>query len=246
MLFARNDLDFFKVPPESGGCLTTPGGHRRPVIEGAPVRPWRVECPACEPFLRERLSDLFATTEADLPETPDETKGREDFAKRGATDRDNVLALAMAKLAGVELPQTLRQAISGASPALPAVAGFMVCTNGHDAEPGSRFCSECGAPMRKPVAAACPDGHPVAASAKFCSECGKAAVVKGAAPAIAPPAARVPSRAPAARKAPAKKPLRDLKSEDLKALARSKGLDDSGTRLELIERIRQPKVPAAA
>ena len=238
MLFARNDLDFFKVPPESGGCPAD--GHRRPVIEGAPVRPWRVECPACEPFLRERLSDLFATTEADLPETPDETKGREDFAKRGATDRDNVLALAMAKLAGVELPQTLRQAISGASPAVMAISGTMVCENGHDAEPGNRFCSECGAQMRRPVLAACPDGHPVAASAKFCGECGQATAVKAAA-AIEPPAR------PAARAAaPRVKPLKDWRVEDLRAEAQRRGLDDSGTRVEVLKRIQQATVPQAA
>jgi hypothetical protein len=188
---------------------------------------------------------LFATSLADLPETPDETKGREDFAKRGATDRDNVLAIAMAKLAGVELPQTIRQAISGASPEIhAAIAGKMVCENGHDAEPGSKFCQECGGRMRQPVIAACPDGHPVAATAKFCSECGKPALT--AAPAIEPPPAPRPARAPAPRKAPAKKPLRDMRAEDLRQIARDRGLSDSGSRLELIERIRTAKVPQAA
>ena len=240
MLFARNDLDFFKVPPESGGCPAD--GHRRPVIEGAPVRPWRVECPACEPFLRERLSDLFATTEADLPETPDETKGREDFAKRGATDHDNVLALAMAKLAGVELPQTLRQAISGASPAVMAISGKLVCEAGHDAEPGSKFCQECGRPMRAPSAAACPQGHPVGAGAKFCQECGFS-IPQAAAPAIEPSASG-PARAPKA--ANHAKPMRDWRAEDLRAEARRRGLDESGTRRELLERLHRTKVPQAA
>jgi len=244
MLFARNDVDFFSVPPESGGC-GAPGGHRRPVIEGAPVRPWRVECMACEPFLRDRLGDLFASSEADISETPDEIKGREDFQKRGATDRDNILAIAMAKLAGVELPQTIRQAISGASPALPAIAGIMVCEQGHDCEPGSKFCAECGSPMRRPVLAACPDGHPVAPTAKFCGECGQPVALKAAA-AIEPPAAVPPVPVAAAKAAPRVKPLKDMRAEDLKAIARSRGLDDSGTRVEVLERIRQAKVPVAA
>ena len=239
MLFARNDLDFFKVPVESGGC-GAPGGHSRPVIEGAPVRPWRVECVDCEPFLREHLSDLFSLSEADLPETPDEVKGREDFAKRGATDRDNILAIAMAKLAGVELPQTIRQAISGASPALPAIAGVMVCEAGHDCEPGSKFCSECGSPMRRPPVAACPDGHPVAASAKFCGECGKPAAANVAA--IEPPA---PPAAPRSA-GPRVKPMKDWRLEDLRAEAQRRGLDDTGTRVQVLERLRAQKVPQAA
>ena len=37
-----------------------------------------------------------------------------------------------------------------------------------------------------------------------------------------------------------------MRAEDLKAIARSRGLDDSGTRVEVLERIRQAKVPVAA
>ena len=125
--------------------------HAREVTHGAPAKHFALTCSPCEGFLKERASDIWASTLADIAETPDETKGREDFQKRGATDRDNVLAIALAKMAGVELPQTIRQAISGASPALPAIAGIMVCEAGHDCEPGSRFCSECGSPMRRPV-----------------------------------------------------------------------------------------------
>ena len=226
---------------ESGGCGTQ-GGHSRPVINGAPVRLWKLDCGPCSTALKD--DPLWSTTEADIPETPDETKGREDFAKRGATDRDNVLAVALAKLAGVELPQTIRQAIHGASPDIHAtIAGKLICAEGHDAEPGSRFCQECGSPVRQPAASVkCPQGHENAVTAKFCSDCGSPVQPVAA---IGPPP--VPAAKPAARRpAPKTKPLRDWKAEDLKALARSKGLDDTGTRLELIDRLRQPKVPQAA
>ena len=239
--FARSDVMGVNIGVESGGCGTQ-GGHSRPVINGAPVRLWKLDCGPCSTALKD--DPLWSTTEADIPETPDETKGREDFAKRGATDRDNVLAVALAKLAGVELPQTIRQAIHGASPEIHAtIAGKLICAEGHDAEPGSRFCQECGSPVRQPAASVkCPQGHENAVTAKFCSDCGSPVQPFAA---IGPPP--VPAAKPAARRpAPKTKPLRDWKAEDLKALARSKGLDDSGTRLELIDRLRQPKVPQAA
>ena len=239
--FARSDVMGVNIGVESGGCGTQ-GGHSRPVINGAPVRLWKLDCGPCSTALKD--DPLWSTTEADIPETPDETKGREDFAKRGATDRDNVLAVALAKLAGVELPQTIRQAIHGASPEIHAtIAGKLICAEGHDAEPGSRFCQECGSPVRQPAASVkCPQGHENAVTAKFCSDCGSPVQPVAA---IGPPP--VPAAKPAARRpAPKTKPLRDWKAEDLKALARSKGLDDTGTRLELIDRLRQPKVPQAA
>ena len=169
--FARSDVMGVNIGVESGGCGTQ-GGHSRPVINGDPVRLWKLDCGPCSTALKD--DPLWSTTEADIPETPDETKGREDFAKRGATDRDNVLAVAMAKLAGVELPQTIRQAIHGASPEIHAtIAGKLICAEGHDAEPGSRFCQECGSPVRQPAASVkCPQGHENAVTAKFCSDCG--------------------------------------------------------------------------
>ena len=237
-VYARNDLAYVFLSDAHEGCGNP---HRRPVEHGAPVKQWALTCVQCEKFLS--TDSCWATSLADLPETPDEIKGREDFTKRGATDRDNILAIAMAKLAGVELPQTIRQAISGVSPEVPAIAGKMICENGHDAEPGSKFCGECGRPMRRPPVAACGNGHEVAADSKFCPECGSS--VNPAAldtPAIEPPAA------PAARSATARvKPLKDWRVEDLRAEARNRGLADTGTRVEVLERIRQAqKVPQAA
>ena len=72
---------------------TGPGGN--------PAAVWKFsECPQCEDFLRHIL--LWAVTAAEIPETHDETKTREDFDKRGARDKDAILALALAKIAGTE------------------------------------------------------------------------------------------------------------------------------------------------
>ena len=74
--------------------------HSRPVINGAPVKEWKLECAPCEKFLRadmaasgyrkqrtvnedagmklaERYVGLWGTTPDTVPETPDEEKKRE-------------------------------------------------------------------------------------------------------------------------------------------------------------------------
>jgi hypothetical protein len=245
-LFARSDVMSVSIASENGGCRE--GAHRRPVINGAPVKTWQLSCPPCEEWLRKNSSDLWTINEADIPETPDEVLNRESFEKRGAKDRDNVLALALASIANVQLPESLRRSISGFGTELPPVKGMLVCAEGHDVEAGSRFCPECGSPVRQPATTAqCPQGHENAATAKFCAECGSGITPAAMdTPAIEPPAAPRPARTPAARKAPARKPLRDMRAEDLRQIARDRGLSDAGSRLELIDRIRQAKVPAAA
>lgn len=231
MIFARNDVDYINVPVESGGC---PDGHRRPVIQGARVKTWQVTCPACEPFLKERLGDLFATTETDIPETPDETAGREAFEKRGAADRDTIMATALAKLAGVDLPPALRGLIGGSGPSV--VTGALVCEAGHDCDPGSKYCGECGSPVRLPAPALCPQGHQVTVSAKFCQECGNP--VAAEVPATVPEQAPAPPPPSQPQVVAKKRPLKDMRADELRALARDKGLDDRGTRTDLLERLR--------
>jgi hypothetical protein len=81
----------------------------------------------------------------------------------------------------------------------------------------------------------CPQGHDNKAGHKFCAECG--APMHAAGPAIEPPA---PQDVPNGRKVR----LRDMRLEDLQAKARERGVPDTGTRMELIDRLRA--VPAAA
>ena len=229
-LYSRNDIDQENFSLAMGGCGNP---HLRPTgRNGERVRLWKLSCPQCEPTLLKKGG--WAATISEIPETPDETKTREDYEKRGAHDRDYIQAMALAKIAGVEIPDALQRVVTGDPAHVPAITGMMVCPAGHDADPGSKFCGECGSPMRRPPALACPEGHPVRAGVKFCSECGSSvAVAIEAAPAPAAQA-EVPAPANGARK----KPLKDMRAADLKVLAREKGLDDTGTRADLLARLR--------
>ena len=239
-LFARSDLAYVHLSPAHEGCGQP---HRRLVEHGAPAKVWALTCVQCEKHLSK--DPLWAATMSDLPETYDEVKGREDFEKRGANDRDNVMAIALASLANVQLPESLRRSISGVSPAAASIAGMVICQHGHDCQPGSKFCPQCGSAMRPAILAACPNGHHVGPDDRFCPECGSGISPASLdTPAIEPPA----TRAPAAAKATTArtKPLKDWRLTDLQARARELGLDDSGTRLEVLERVKQARVPQAA
>ena len=131
VLYAANDRMAVSVSPGAhGGCGAS---HSRPVRDGAPVFPWVLDCPGCEDFLRHDSG--WAVTAAEIPETYDETKQREDFDKRGAKDKDAILTLALARLAGIgsdELPESLTRMISGVPAHVPAE---LECPNGHG-QPG--------------------------------------------------------------------------------------------------------------
>lgn len=235
-VYARADLASVTVSAAHGGCGQV---HTRPAPGGNPVAVWKLDCAACENHLR--TDALWSATVSEIPETPDEALTREDWEKRGVRDRDNVLALALGKLAGVDLPDTLRMPIAGQRPHLAAIAGTLVCARGHDCEPGSKFCPECGSAVRRPVPlAACPQGHRVDAASKFCPECGSAivtspvAAIEAPAPAGPVPLADLQPPAPKAKRVP----LKDMRLTDLQARARDKGLDDSGTRADLLARLR--------
>jgi hypothetical protein len=142
-LYARSDLAAVAVSPAHGGCGRS---HSRPAPGGIPEKLWKLECSGgCEDHLRH--SDQWSTTLSEIPETFDETKAREDFDKRGARDRDQVLALALAKLAGVELPESLLRPLTGNLPHIPVIAGTILCNDGHENAAGSKFCGECGAKL---------------------------------------------------------------------------------------------------
>lgn len=147
-LYARSDLAAVTVSEAHGGCTKT---HSRPAPGGIPSAVWKLDCEPCCDHLRH--DPHWGTTPAEIPETYDETKIREDFDKRGAKDKDAILTLALARLAGIgtdELPESLTRMITGVPAHVPAE---MECPQGHGQPAGRKFCAECGSPMRQPMAA---------------------------------------------------------------------------------------------
>lgn len=233
-LHARSDLAYVSLGSAHGGCGIP---HRRPVEQGAPVKVWSLTCAPCEQHL---ITDpMWSATIADIPESPDEVRSREDWEKRGERDVKILEAIGAARNAGMPIPETLLRALSTTGAhhfGRAASSGLLECAEGHACDPGSKFCGECGAPVLRP--AVCPNGHEMAAKAKFCGECG--AAVAAAPPAAAPlPAMTAPPAPPDPGQGSArKKPLKDMRADDLRKMARDRGLDDSGTRAELLARLR--------
>ena len=219
-LYARSDLVHVYVSEAHGGCGAE-GGHSRPVENGAPAKIWDLarQCIKCCDHLRHN-ADQWSTTLAEQPETYDGRLIRERDEKMGKLDRENQLAEALISLQNLgQLPAAFAQVVASitGTPA-NAVAGQTVCPQGHDNSAGHKFCAECGAPMH------------------------------AAGPAIEAPQAQDTSRGhtppgepePAARKVR----MRDMRLEDLQALARQRGVDAEGTRMDLIGRLKS--VPVAA
>lgn len=168
-VWARSDLAYVFVSEAHRGCGSP---HSRPVVNGAPVQPWRLDCEPCADHLRN--DPMWSATAVEIPETYDEGKARENFEKRGAKDKDAILTLALARLAGIEsseLPESLTRMISG----VPAhVPGQMVCPSGHGNPPGKAFCGDCGQAMHgAPAQAAIPAPVRAAEPAKAAAASGR-------------------------------------------------------------------------
>jgi hypothetical protein len=143
------------VPVGAGGCGVT---HSRPVVDGAPQYPWRLDCPPCEDFLRVHNADQWSTTTTEIPETYDESRARESAEKSGKLDRENQLAAAIIELGKLgQLPEALGQVLAPmlGAPVL-ALAGKVVCPAGHDNAAGLKFCGECGVSMSGQAAISAP------------------------------------------------------------------------------------------
>lgn len=204
-VYSRSDLASVTVSAEGhGGCGQV---HIRPAPGGKPVSMWQLDCPPCEDYLRS--DPLWSTTIAEIPETHDQKIQREDFEKRGALDERKLMAMALAKLTGIPLPETIAGAITGQPVHIP---GMLECPSGHAQPAGQKFCGECGAPMQGTVA--------------------QAAIGGSASPAAAP-------SAPAQASGPAGRParLRDQNKATLKALCAARGLDASGSNADLVTRL---------
>lgn len=204
-VYARSDVMSVALSSSHGGCGAA---HHRPVTRGAPAAVWALTCPPCEDHLRH--DPLWAVMPADVPETPDEERVREDRDKKGALDRDRLLSDAIVALASSQesLPAQLAQALMALTGrSLPAAT----------------------------VEAACPRGHPTRADARFCGECGE----RLESPEDAPPPAVVdaPVVEPAAPPGASVAELQQLTVRELRELARARDLEDAGNKAQLVERL---------
>jgi ribosomal protein L37AE/L43A len=201
-VFARSDVAAVAISPEHGGCGQP---HSRPVgDDGTPAALWVLTCHGgCEDVLR--ADPLWASTVAEIPETPDEKTIREDWDKRGASDQQYVQAMALAKLAHLDIPESLTRVVGAVrAPEAALAAVTMDCPHGHTV-PVGRFCAECGAPLaggqqlaeidttETDLDAMLADGEPVevastaanaapaasSATEHVCKECGKPVHRKG-------------------------------------------------------------------
>lgn len=271
-IYSRSDLASVSVSPAAhGGCGRT---HVRPAPGGKPDKIWALDCVQCSNHLRH--DSHWSATLSEIPETHDEQKSREDFTKRGAADRDQVMALALAKIAGVELPETLRFALTGNMPDSP-VAGMLECPNGHASKPGAKFCAQCGEAMHQKAGldppVLCPDGHVNPAAAKYCSTCGTgmqqaasarqaegtragdATFAGGTATVVAHggdggTAPEAPEPAPADEGAAGDESgdidLTRLHWKSLEKLCKDRGLDPTGSKAELVARLSETQPVGAS
>jgi hypothetical protein len=207
-LYAQSSWVECTVPTDNGGCGNT---HRRPYVNGVAVHPYALNCPPCEDFLRAYNSDQWSVNVADIPETHDEKKAREQADKAGKMDRERQLAVALEQLAPLgALPEVLTRFLAQVNglPLAAALPGLLECANGHASPAGQKFCGQCGSPLSTPA---------------------PAAAISGPQP---PP---TPRAAPHADVKPPR--MRDGRGEVLRAFAKANSLDGTGTRAELVARL---------
>ena len=197
-VYSRSDVAAISISQAHGGCGVS---HSRPVVQGAPAKLWALTCVQCEDHLRN--DPLWSGTVADIPEPRDAESAREDYEKRGANDIQTMMALALTRMTGGEVPDTVARMIDGSKLHLPAQVKVLCPPHGHANPPGVKFCGECAAPMR--------DAAPAGAL---------------------PPAPPTPD-------------LADLHPQKLRKMCREKGLDDSGTRPEMLARLEEAGKVAA-
>lgn len=118
-VYSRSDVAAVNISQAHGGCGVT---HSRPVVEGAPVKLWKLTCHPCEDILRS--DPLWSATVSGIPETPDEEMIRKDQETRGQREQADATAHALEQLSKLgDLPAVLGQFMSflvGQQSALPA------------------------------------------------------------------------------------------------------------------------------
>ncbi len=183
--YARSDVMSVNIPSASGGC-GRPGGHSRPVIKGAPVKVWKLECPQCESVLsgagkpkllkyqidkntgqtvrQERVvdaDDRWSSTPDTIPLTPDEERTNTTRQERGRMQIEMIQALAAMRATGIQVPPEAMWLLEREIPE-GVLRGTVLCANQHDNPAGVKFCGECGVSMAARGVIAPPEDEPAA------------------------------------------------------------------------------------
>lgn len=132
-VYARSDVMSVAVPRDSGGCGNT---HSRPVIQGAPVKIWKLDCPLCSGHLmadiksstvswtdkdrvkHEYNTSTWSATPEQIPQTPDEERHSTDMEKRGG----EAMARSMQGMAMALAQQNMGQLATDSQTAVAAAA----------------------------------------------------------------------------------------------------------------------------
>ena len=171
-LYARSDLRFVTIPPESGGCGDS---HSRPVRNGAPDKIWKLDCLPCESYLKgdrkprilkttpankeagiaakqERLADcdpMWSSTPESIPLSPDEARTKHVKIEKGEQQLRALESLIALKAGGIDImsrPEVLYYLQnSGLTDGM--IQGQLLCPLGHENAAGIKFCGECGIGM---------------------------------------------------------------------------------------------------
>lgn len=166
--YARRDVTHTARP---GGCGQS---HSRPVVNGAPVKIWGLDCPPCEADIfgdhkprilvhitdkktgavlrQERVSDqdpLWSRTADTIPLSPDEERTHAFRLERGEQQLralESVAALDGRGISFRDRPDVLFYLREQELPE-DIIQGVVVCANGHGNAAGLKFCGECGTSM---------------------------------------------------------------------------------------------------
>jgi hypothetical protein len=232
-IYARSDLMSVSIPETSGGCGAT---HMRQVTRGAPAKVWKLDCIPCEKYLRgdskpkvikvipgdkeqgipsrmEHVADAdphWSTTPEGIPATPDEQHVNKIRAERGTQQLQQLSALAALQQAGLKIPDEAFWLLSQNFDQR-IIKGTTICPNGHDNPAGVKYCNECGMTMAAGdvhIQIADPDGPENVSVIDDDDE-----------------------------RTPLPIPLSTLHIATLKKMARTRGVDPKGTKVQLIERL---------
>jgi hypothetical protein len=214
-LFARSDVMCVAVPVASGGCGQN---HSRPVISGVPVKTWKLECGPCETYLKGGRRGVVQSPISKSKPGPlmfGVVDGNPMFSSTPETapltpDEERTDATRRERgRAQVELLQALAS----------------VRATGLDIPPEAMWLLEKELPagvLHGTVV--CVNSHDVPAGSKFCPECGASMAARA-------------SLAAAGEPDEAALDLGLLHPQTLKKLCRERGLPDSGSKDELIQRL---------